>query len=133
MTIVILCAGAQIIRHHELWKLDFNSFDFELYPSLSRHMMKKDKVKNKRQNVNATKVYISYRSKKHYNKYTEAHDDQLDDLKTGAQYKNRVTVRTAKELLKSAPKRNPPGTLITKWKCLYYHPKYCKKLGHKDC
>ena len=41
--------------------------------------------------------------------------------------------RRQKKTLKSAPKRNPPGTIASEWKCPFYHPNYCRKLGHTGC
>ena len=133
LTRVMLCAGAQIIGHHELWNRIFMKFDLKLDENLSRYLMKRDENKSKRQIFQATKIYKSYRSKKRYDKYAEAHADQLEEVKTGAQYESGVALKTAKKTLKSAPKRNPPGTLPSEWKCPFYHPDYCQKLGHTGC
>ena len=42
LTRVMLCAGAQIIGHHELWKRIFLKFNLKLDPNLSRYLMKRD-------------------------------------------------------------------------------------------
>jgi len=34
--------------------------------------------------------------------------------------------------LKDAPKRNPPGTLLSDWKCEFFDSKFCTKRGHRD-
>jgi len=131
-TRIMLVAGAQIIGHCELWKRVFNLFDLQIDKNLVRHLTKKDENKNKRRAVQKTKEYKFYRSAKRYDKYAKAHTDQLDDMKTGAQYETGVAVALAKKTIKSAP-RNPPGTLPEKWKCPFFHPDYCQKLGHTGC
>ena len=45
-------------------------------------------------------------------------------------YKSGVTVKAAKQCYKNSYKRNPEGTLPSEWKCPFYHPNYCTKLGH---
>ena len=131
-TRVMLVAGAQIIGHCELWKRVLNLFGLQIDKNLVRHLTKRDERKNKRRAVQKTKDYKSYRSAKRYNKYAKAHTDQLDDMKTGAQYETGVAVAIAKNPIKAAP-RNPEGTLPENWKCPLFHPDYCQKLGHKGC
>ena len=65
--------------------------------------MKRDEKKSKRKIFQETKIYKSYRSKKRYDKYAEAHADELEEVKTGAQYESGVALKTYLKSLKSAP------------------------------
>ena len=119
---VMLCAGAQIVGHHELWRRVFDKFNLPLDQNLSRHLETKDNTKSKRQILQKTKEYKSYRSTGRYNKFSQAHTDHINELKTGAEYKTGIAVKTAKKTIKAAPNRNPPGTLPAQWKCPFFHP-----------
>ena len=101
--------------------------------NLIKHLKGKDQKKAKRQQQQKTKKYKASRSSKRYDKFSKAHSDQLEEMKTGAMYESGVAVKVAKKSLKNAPKRNPDGTLLAEWKCPYFHKNYCVKLGHKDC
>ena len=65
--------------------------------------------------------------------FSQAHTDHLNELKTGAEYKTGSAVKTAKKTIKAASNCNPTGTLPEQWKCPFFHPKYCIKLGHTGC
>ena len=81
-----------------------------------------------------TKEYKASRSKNRYVKYAEAHVSQLEEMKTGVLYETGVAVQaTKKSVKKYAVPRNPEGTLLKDWKCLYYHKDFCFFTGHKDC
>ena len=56
----------------------------------------------------------------------------MEDAKTGAQYESGIAVKNAKKTLKDAPKRNPPGTLLSEWKCKFNNENYCINKGHRD-
>ena len=84
----------------------------------------KDKFSKKQRSTNRTAVPTG-----RYNKFSKAHTDHLNELKTDM----TGVVKTVKKTIKAAPKRNPTGTLQENWKCLFFHRNYCIKLGHTGC
>ena len=100
-----------------MWNQIFLKFKFPLDKMLISHLQMKDKNKWNRQIEQKTKGYKISRSSNQYAKFAEAHRSQLEDGKTGAQYESGVAVKNAKKSLKDAPKRNPPDTLLSDWKC----------------
>ena len=73
LTRVMLCAGAQVIGHHDVWIRIFNKFNFELDANLTRYLKVKETKKRQRQTLQGTKKYKARRSTKRYNKFAEAH------------------------------------------------------------
>ena len=132
-TRVMLTGAAQIVGHLELWSRIFKKLEVEMDENLIKHLKGKDNKKAKRQEQQKTKKYKASRSSNRYDKFSEAHRDQLEEMKTGAMYESGVAVKVAKKSLKEAPKRNPEGTKLEEWKCPYFHKNYCVKQGHKDC
>ena len=88
--------------------------------------------KRKRQLFQKSKEYKTSRSTDCYAKFAEAHRSQLEEVKTGTKYETEVAITLAKKITKSAPKRNPEGTLPSDWKCPYHRPKFCFVKGHHD-
>ena len=131
-TRVMLTAGAQIKGHYLLWQQLFRKFLVPMDENLIRHLQVKDQFKWKRQLQQKTKEYKACRSSNRYSKFAEAHRSQLEDAKTGAQYESGIAVKNAKKTLKDAPKRNPPGTLLSEWKCKFNNENYCINKGHRD-
>ena len=72
--------------------------------NLIKHLKGKDQKKAKRQVQQKTKKYKASRSSNRYDKYSDAHRDQLEEMKTGAMYESGVAVKVAKKSLKDAPK-----------------------------
>ena len=74
------------------------------------------------------------RRRQTYNtKYAEAHQDQMNDAKSGKTYGAGVAVKAAKKTAKekhTSGERNPEGTPKDQMRCAYYHPLYCTSLGH---
>ena len=132
-TRVMLTGTAQIVGHYQLWKRLFSKFNLELDPNLIHHLKRKDIMKEKKKIEQNTKKYKAKRSSNRYAKFAEAHRSQLDEVKTGAMYESGIAVQLAKKSIKSAPKRNPEGTLRCDLICAYYHPKFCTVKGHSDC
>ena len=58
LTRVMLCGGAQIVGHQQLWEHIFDSFDISLDQNLSHHLTKKDLNKMKRQALQCTPKYL---------------------------------------------------------------------------
>ena len=129
----MLTSAVQIIGHYQLWKRLFSKFNLELDSNLIHHLKGKDITKEKRQIEKNTKEYKSKRSTNRYAKFAEAHRSQLDEVKTRTMYESGVAVKLGKKTIKSAPKRNPEGTLTSDFTCAYYHPKFCVAKGHRDC
>ena len=90
-------------------------------------------MKEKRQVVQKSKEYKASRSANRYAKFAEAHRSQMEEKTTGLKYESGVAVKLAIKTIKSAPKRNPVGTLPSEWKCPYFHKNYCIVKGHRDC
>ena len=91
--------------------------------NIIRYLKKKDNEKGNRQKKQRTKEYKAMRSSNRYNKFAESHRDQLEELKTGANYETDVTVKIVKKSLKEAPICNQEGTLLSEWKCPYFSKK----------
>ena len=96
-TRVMLCAGAQVVGHHDLWIRIFNKFNLELDANLARYLKVKEIKKRKRQTLQGTKKYKARRSTKRYNKFAEAYKNQLEDMKTGMKYETGAAVKDAKK------------------------------------
>ena len=67
-------------------------------------MEKKYENKTKRQSIQAKNSYKAYHSAIRYDKYVEAHADQLDKFNSGTQYEKIVAVKVSKKSPKSCTK-----------------------------
>ena len=64
--------------------------------NISRHFLKKDSNKHKRQVYQKNKSYKSNKSQNRYDKFYEAHVTRLEEPKTGLMYETGVAVKAAK-------------------------------------
>ena len=72
------------------------------------------------------------RRKEYLAKFATAHEEQMNDAKTGKTYGSGIALKAAKKSAKerlTAATRNPKGTPKHLQRCAYY-PHFCLVLGH---
>ena len=94
-------------------------------------LISKDRKKLQKRNREQTKEGKAVRSRLKYEMLASSHRSQMIDMKKGERYESGISITEARKCLRKKSKRNI-GKKET-WTCVYYHPRYCTKLGHKDC
>ena len=133
-TRVAIAGAIQVVGYFNFWKQVFDEFGITMDVNLRLHLETRDKVKGSKRAVSKTIKGKKARSEQKYSKYNKSAADYLKSMKNGMFYESGVAVATAKKSLKDTVKdRNPPGTAPEDFVCIYYHPLYCTKRGHKFC
>ena len=101
----------------------------DAFSSLLESRDRKKNSKRIRQKSNKGKLV---RRKEYLAKFATAHEEQMNDAKTGKNYGSSIALKAAKKSAKeklTATMRNPKGTPKHLQRCAYY-PHYCNVLGH---
>ena len=132
-TRVAIAGGIQIVGYKTFWELVFHAMDIDMDDNLRKHLANKDKHKERKTKVQVSKEGKKKRGEKKYDKLNQAHDEWIEQQRTGDGYQTGVAVAVAiaKKNVPAASERNPKGTPKEQWKCPFY-PHYCTVLGHKD-
>ena len=128
---VNIAAATQVIGYEKFWGKIFNEFQLSMDDNLIHVLQYKDNRKLKKKSCQQTKEGKRNRSKLKYKSLADNHKQQMIDCKNGHKYETGISISEARKSLKDTPARNT-GSKET-WTCIYYHPKYCTKKGHKDC
>ena len=128
---VNIAGATQVIGHKKFWTKIFEEFEVKIDDNLLHVLQCKDKRKLKKKIHDKTKEGKRKQSELKYQSLADNHKKQMIDLKNGHKYETGISISEARKSLKDVPARNI-GCKET-WTCIYYHPKYCTKKGHKDC
>ena len=130
-------AGAIQVKGYEYtWDNIFTRSNLKMNQSLQTVLQTMDDRKGRKREVANTKLGKRKRSAAKYEKYNKALKDDMTAQRDGTNYGQGIAMKQASKQAKtnrSATRRNPSGTSPSQMKCRFYHPEFCRVLGHATC
>ena len=131
-TRVGIAAAIQGLGYKEFWGRVFQELGITMDRAFASSLESRDKKKKKKRVTQKSKKGKLVRRKEYLAKFATAHEEQMNDAKTGKTYGSGIALKAAKKSAKerlTAATRNPKGTPKHLQRCAYY-PHFCLVLGH---
>ena len=132
LTRVGIAAAVQGLGYSAFWNRVFQELCITMDHAFASSLTARDRKKNRKREYQRSKKGKLVRRKEYLSKFSQAHEEQMNDAKTGKTYGAGVALKEAKKSAKerlTAGKRNPEGTPKHLQRCGYY-PHHCSVLGH---
>ena len=130
-TRVGIAAAVQGLGYKEFWSRVFQKLGITMDDTFYSLLESRDRNKNSIRICQKSKGKL-VRRKEYLAKFATAHEEQMNNAKTGKNYGSDIDLKAAKKSAKeklTATMRNPKGTPKHLQRCAYY-PHYCNVIGH---